>query len=150
MVENWYTTAVDSASAGYRMATQVRVLFVAMAIAVAFNINTLTLTEHFLSEPVRQARVGALVDLAGSQSHEGDLSNSVAMRLASAGEQFRLPIGWSGRPYFALRELLFQFPGWLVTALVASMTAPLCFAAFGTLASLRNRFLNPKYSERNE
>jgi hypothetical protein len=156
-VEKWYDDAMEQVSGRYKRWAQLVTIMLAVAVTVAFNVDTLRVANRlYTDEVVRQSIVQAgettLTKHAGKSSSEkpgtGHSGSQAKPRVATsptkAGEEaeeaaveltsLKLPIGWDAvNANFNLASAA----GWLLTAIAISLGAPFWFDALGRLARLR-------------
>jgi hypothetical protein len=148
-LEAWFDGAMDRVSGQYRRHTQVWVLLGSLVVAVALNVNTISIVQG-LSE--NSAMRKAIADNAGLVADDKTLTDSQAKldRQIASVRQAGLPIGWDAPVRDELGRLALQGPelprskdgtaakvvplgallvalGWLMTALAISLGAPFWF-----------------------
>jgi hypothetical protein len=166
-VEAWYDSAMDRVSGWYRRSTQWVLLSVAVFLAVALNINTISIV-HYLSqdETARAALVGEAGKIlaaerekgapasAGQTQSAGDAASTVTAQRSIGYRQAetvlaaqRLPLGWSqgwGAPERTSDPKdIWNFwagplLGWLITAFAAMLGAPFWFDVLNKIMVIRS------------
>ena len=139
-VEGWFDAAMDRVSGWYKRRVQLWLVLYAVVLAVALNVDSLSITRALYSNgPVRQAVVAA----AGrGQASELD---SVADGVAKV-RNLELPITWAGRgapasdPRRPPRDLggwTLKLLGLALTVVALSLGAPFWFDLLNKVARLR-------------
>ncbi|MDD5367083.1 MAG: hypothetical protein PHR30_17240 [Gallionellaceae bacterium] len=161
-MEAWFDTAMERVSGWYKAYSQKRLFVIGLAVAAAFNIDTLQIAASLSrSADLRAAMVAVAQDL-GAQDAAAAQENLDAKaelkQLAAAG----LPVGYaclSPKPdrdagkkaklvwyQECVRDTLategsslsLKLIGWLLTALATTLGAPFWFDAMKKLVNLRN------------
>jgi hypothetical protein len=160
-LEDWFNSAMDRVSGWYKRRTHVILFFVGFAIAVALNVNSISLAQDLWSNAaMRDALVGAAqgylnknpapasqTEAAASDKSLPDLGKALKADIEKL-EDTRIPIGWSDNVWknfnrddrFASR-FAFAFMailGWLLTACAASLGAPFWFDLLSKIAFVRS------------
>lgn len=160
-IEDWYNSAMDRVSGWYKRNTHAWLLLIGFILAVALNVNTITVVRSLsTSKQKRDAVVGIAVqyakanppaatpatdDLDLAKQHYEDVEN----QLNSLG----LPIGWHdyGCPTCTRLPTTNKFAdrcwlacwagvvgGWLLTALAVSLGAPFWFDTLNKIMVVRS------------
>jgi len=126
-LEIWFNNTMDRVSGWYKRRTQWIQLVFAMGLAVCLNIDSVHIgrTLFAVHSPLRAALVEQAKPILASR-------NDTLEHLTAAISSVSLPIGWTE---FHWNDILPRFPGWLITALAASLGAPFWF-------DLLNKFIN--------
>jgi hypothetical protein len=146
---------MDRVSGWYKRRTHVVLFFVGFAIAVALNVNSISLAQDLWSNAaMRDALVGAAqgyldknpapasqTGTSTSDKSVSDLGKALNADVATL-KNTKIPIGWSEdvrnnlfRDYrFASMAIL----GWLLTACAASLGAPFWFDVLNKVAFVRS------------
>jgi hypothetical protein len=150
-VERWFDDGMERVSGWYRRLTQAILLSLGVVIALALNVNTITVTQRLWSDaPLRTAIVKeaqeAVPPPAADQQGVKDALTNVQSGL-SAISGLSLPIGWgkTNRPDSA-GSWVIALVGWLLTAVALSMGAPFWFDLLGRVARLRSSGVRPPTS----
>ncbi|MBM4180077.1 MAG: hypothetical protein FJ209_00795 [Betaproteobacteria bacterium] len=163
-MDAWFDTAMDRVSGWYKAYAQKRLFFIALGVAVLFNVDALRIATSLAHSPAQRAQVAEVADrLTGTdtapalslQETRGELRT-----LADAG----LPIGFAcpavepatqqanwlmsrlGRLGDCLgatietedADMSMKLLGWLLTALAVCLGAPFWFDAMKRLVNLRS------------
>lgn len=135
-IEEWYNSGMDRVAGWYKRKTQWILFWIALAISIGLNVNTLTIANYLYKND--DARV-SIVETAEGVSKKGEIPTSIEAR--SEFNKLELPIGWSDRTLpttgerFGWIALLF---GWLLTAFAASMGAPFWFDMLNKVIRIRS------------
>lgn len=154
-LEDWFNSAMDRVSGWYKRRTHVILFFVGFAIAVALNVNSISLAQDLWSNgAMRDALVGAAqgylekspapasqTETSASDKTLSDLGKALNADVTTL-KNTKIPIGWSNdvrnnliRDYrFASMAIL----GWLLTACAASLGAPFWFDLLNKIAFVRS------------
>jgi hypothetical protein len=157
-LEAWYDSSMDRVSGWYKRSTQWILLFIGFFVAVSLNVNTLTIASYLFRNDAARANLAALAESrAGAVLGAPD---STALRVARAElGSLNLPIGWSegrrvGAPdlvngtsrwrgqaapgQIIWNDWIIALPGWLLTALAATMGAPFWFDVLNKVMVIRS------------
>lgn len=141
-LEQWYDSAMDRVAGWYKGATQWVIFWLGLAVAVAFNVNTIDIAEFlYRNEAVRDAIVARAESVVAEGALPTETYEAARLELESLG----LPIGWGEAKHLA--ELGkggvwdgFVAPplGWLLTALAAMLGAPFWFDLLNKIMVVRS------------
>ncbi|HSU16299.1 hypothetical protein [Longimicrobium sp.] len=156
-LEAWYDSAMDRVSGWYKRSSQWIILVIGFAVAVAFNVNTLTIADYlYRNDAARQALV-ARAETAARDSTFVDSMNYKRARLAL--DSLSLPIGWTQKRIVpkevdtGLERAWFfigiPFFGWLMTGIAATMGAPFWFDLLNKVMVIRST-VKPREKSREE
>ena len=139
-LETWFDTGMDRVSGWYKRWTQLWQLIIGLILAVALNINVVTIGLTLWNDiPLRSAIVAEAEKLA-QQSESSPRIDTTRDLLKST----RLPIGWPEGVPFIQRPFDWKtfdgslLAGWLLTAVGASFGAPFWFDLLGRFVKLRS------------
>ncbi|MHC1744588.1 MAG: hypothetical protein AB9873_16375 [Syntrophobacteraceae bacterium] len=149
-IEVWYDSTMERVSGWYKRSNQRIVFMIGLVVAVALNINTITIADYLYRHQAERAVVVAMAEKAAAAGAVQEKSYEEARKkLDSMG----LPIGWSAG-WGALRrgdeaanasgkveawnDWIAPFLGWLFTALAVTMGAPFWFDVLNKVMSLRS------------
>ena len=139
-LETWFDTGMDRVSGWYKRWTQLWQLIIGLILAVALNINVVTIGLTLWNDiPLRSAIVAEAEKLR-QESESSPRIDTTRDLLRST----RLPIGWpEGLPFIqrAFDWKTFDgslLAGWLLTAVGASFGAPFWFDLLGRFVKLRS------------
>jgi hypothetical protein len=148
-LEDWFDSAMDRVSGGYKRKTQYWLFGIGLAVTVALNINTIAVANHLARNTAARE---ALVRRAQAVSQDTAVRRAALDSAANArdlAQQLRdlealdLPLGWSratswpaydGRWWYLLGQPL----GLLLTALAITLGAPFWFDALNKFMVLRS------------
>jgi hypothetical protein len=146
-VEAWYDAAMDRVSGRYRRSTQWTLFWTGLGVAVALNVNTLTIADYlYRNDAARAALVAEVERRTAAGTARPDTAYASARR---ALDSLSLPIGWSRgwRPQQVgprstdvqlWRDVLGPVLGWLLTAIAATFGAPFWFDLLNKMMVIRS------------
>jgi hypothetical protein len=139
-IEQWFDSAMDRVSGWYKRWTQLWQLIIGLILAVALNINVVTIGLALWNDiPLRTA----IVAEAERPAQESESASRID-RTRDLLKTTRLPIGWpDGLPFVqrAFDWTTFDgslLAGWLLTAIGASFGAPFWFDLLNRFVKLRS------------
>ncbi|HEY0080317.1 MAG TPA: hypothetical protein VGB73_17035 [Pyrinomonadaceae bacterium] len=146
-IERWYETAVNRVSGLYRRRTQYTLFMIALLLTVLMNVNTLTVADRISQDAALRESLVAQAQALAQQAPSTSVASAGAelppaeriRQNLTAIESLGLPIGWSewARPKTVM-QWLSQMLGWLLTAVVVTLGAPLCFDILNRFAIIRS------------
>jgi hypothetical protein len=159
-LEAWYNSAMDRVSGWYRRSTHWALFFIAIALTVSLNINTLSIADYLYRHTAER---GVIVSAAQNASGDQNLAYQTAEKQLA---DLHLPLGWSLNweavapgsapaagpieqasilPSWILRLLLAPWTdifqpliGWLITAFAATLGAPFWFDVLSKVTMIRS------------
>lgn len=136
-IEFWFNSAMEGITGQYRRATNWVIFWIAFAVAVSINVDTFRIADYlYRNDSVRAVLVARATEAAQSPELAGYAEAKAEL------DALQLPIGWLtgmgpklGRDAVTgsfltrqnLLNLLSFVPGWLMTALAATLGAPFWF-----------------------
>ena len=139
-IETWFDTGMDRVSGWYKRWTQLWQLVIGLILAIALNINVVTIGLTLWNDiPLRSAIVAEAERLA-QQSESSPRIDQTRDLLKST----RLPLGWPDGLPFIQRPFEWKtfdgslLAGWLLTAIGASFGAPFWFDLLNRFVKLRS------------
>jgi hypothetical protein len=139
-VEQWFDAAMDRVSGWYKRWTQLWQLIIGLILAVALNINIVTIGLTLWNDiPLRTAIVAEAEKLAQESESSPRLDRTRELLKAT-----RLPLGWPDGLPFIQRPFDWKtfdgslLAGWLLTAIGASFGAPFWFDLLNRFVKLRS------------
>lgn len=168
-VEQWFDDTMDRVSGWYTRQTHLLLLLWALGLAVALNVDTITLVQNLYKDPsVREA----VVEVAQWKVEEGQgrpSSVTGAAKTVEGLQQLNLPLGWRSwtevKTAFSScprapcppnpRNLdvgrgLFKIVGLLLTAAALTVGAPFWFDLLGRLVTVRSAGKRPPPPQKAE
>lgn len=165
-LESWYNDAMDRVSGWYKRYTQKILLIVGLIIAIAFNVNSISIV-HLLwvDRDVRDGMVSAATDYLKSHPNQGtdsatapspltekalvDRMESSVNAVNEVTTKYMLPVGWrhsraeylkwwNDDPSGMSREAIVVLVGWLITAGALSLGASFWFDMLNKIMVVRN------------
>lgn len=136
-VEAWYDSAMDRVSGWYKRSTQWIIFWIALAIAIGANIDTLAIADYlYRHDGVRSALVSTVAENA-------DTAPAGASQALQQLEDLHLPIGWTSTPEKAAApsggwDRFRPWIGWLMTAFAATLGAPFWFDVLNKIMVIRS------------
>jgi hypothetical protein len=143
-IEAWYDSSMERVSGWYRRSTQWVLFWIALAVAIGLNVNTFRIADEFYSHTsVRNAAISMI----GTTDKSAD---KLALQDMQSLDALHLPIGWISHegakpksaglwPWLWLWQFVLQpLPGWLITALAATLGAPFWFDVLDKIMIVRS------------
>lgn len=141
-IEAWYDSSMDRVAGWYKRSTQWLIFAIALVVAVGLNINTLAIAEYLYRNDAARAAIVARAEAAAADT--AFLSRGFAEARQELDE-LGLPIGWGAarvagdsRPAGLWDSVLNPVLGWLITALAATMGAPVWFDLLNKVMVIRS------------
>jgi hypothetical protein len=139
-VETWFDTGMDRVSGWYKRWTQLWQLVIGLILAIALNINIVTIGLTLWNDiPLRTAIV------AEAEKHAQEAESSPRLdKTRDLLKATRLPLGWPNGVPFIQRPFDWKtfdgslLAGWLLTAIGASFGAPFWFDLLNRFVKLRS------------
>lgn len=145
-LEDWYNSSMDRVSGWYKRSTHWIIFAIGAIVAVAMNINTITIVDYlYRNEAARATMVARAQNAAADPAFLNRTYDEINNELNSIS----LPIGWTagwGAPRRAgepgaegvWNNGIAPILGWLLTALAASMGAPFWFDVLNKVMVIRS------------
>lgn len=142
-IEAWYDSSMDRVSGWYKRTTHWILFWIALALAVGLNIDTLAIADYlYRHDAAREAIVALAADATKNESAAAITYTQAATQLQSLA----LPIGWSGAWrrhvagawYESAWGIAGPMLGWLVTAFAATLGAPFWFDLLNKIMVIRS------------
>ena len=164
-LEQWYDSGMDRVSGWYKRSTQWVVLWIGFAVAVAFNVNTISIADWlYKNDAQRQvlvsraeaaAKDSVFAGLVAGAPRDSAIAASDYSRAKAALDSLGVPVGWSnmevdvrlvGWPwpnpvrFFKHLFLYAMLPilGWLITGVAATLGAPFWFDILNKVMVIRS------------
>jgi hypothetical protein len=152
-LELWFDGQMDRVSGSYKRWAKRWVIPIAIFVAFAFNIDTLSMSRSLYTDSGVRAAVLAAASsdelcppVAGGQPSPSDCVPDKIEDL----EQLQLPVGWTQARWqqatSSVSALSLKLIGLLLTAAAAALGAPFWFDALNRIGSLRNVGRKPSES----
>jgi len=137
-IEDWFNDAMESVSSWYKQKTQLIVILLALIISVAFNADTLMITNNFYEDAALRASVAAIAEEAIRQpvSPESEPSLEKIKQYQEELLEVQLPLGWYETPK-GIGDWVMKVLGLLLTTVAVSLGAPFWFDLLNKFVSLR-------------
>lgn len=156
-IEAWYDSAMDRVGGWYKRSTQWVILWIALAVTIAGNINTLVIANYLHRNDGARA---VLVERAKVATNDATVLDKNYKETQALLDELKLPIGWDSGilAYKAGRAEALANPaqgakgaqglalvtdamvvvfGWLLTAFAATLGAPFWFDVLKRVMSIR-------------
>ena len=143
-LEAWYDSGMDRVSGWYKRSSQWVIFWIGLGMAIALNINTITIADYLAHNDVaRQALVAQAEAATKDPAYPSRGYSQVQSQLSSLD----LPIGWgkSRQGYQAVEQdnglwgsVFGPLFGWLLTALAAMLGAPFWFDILNKVMVIRS------------
>jgi hypothetical protein len=144
-IEAWYDTVMDNIAGWYKRHAQRMLLLIGLTLAAAGNVDSFAIAKDLATnEPKRQALFSAASAFAASHEKEGPTPGAMKSYLDA------IPEG----PFVGLKEVnfknvVYRFPGWLVTAFAVSLGAPFWFDLLNKFMVVRST-VKPREKSQDE
>jgi hypothetical protein len=149
-IEKWYDSAMDRVSGWYKRSTSWVIFWIGLAVALALNVNTITLADYlYRNDSARRAIVAQAQSAVNDTGYVHRAYKEAKATLDSAS----LPIGWSkgwgapiprserGKPSEAIDpwfDVTAPLLGVLLTAIAATFGAPFWFDLLNKMMVIRS------------
>ncbi len=145
-LEAWYDGTMDRVSGWYKRSTHWIIFWVALALAVALNVNTITIADYlYRNDAVRNA----IVARAQTASTDTQFLDHTYQDMRKELDALGLPIGWqtgwsmpsSAQELTGLavwQDIARPILGWLMTAVAATLGAPFWFDLLNKMMVIRS------------
>lgn len=162
-LEQWYDSGMDRVSGWYKRSTQWVVLWIGFAVAVAFNVNTISIADWLYNNDAQRQVLVARAEAAARDSvfasqvagRDSALPSADYRRARAALDSLGVPVGWKnmevgvalvGWPWpdpvgFLKRFWLYSISpilGWLITGIAATLGAPFWFDILNKVMVIRS------------
>jgi hypothetical protein len=145
-LEAWYNSGMDRVSGWYKRRTQAVLLAIGLALTLALNVNTITITDALMRDGTARA---LLVSRAETISRDPTITTAPYARLDSALAGLKLPIGWGesiprpvlgkyGSGLGSWGRFWQPLLGLLITAFAVSLGAPFWFDVLNKFMVIRS------------
>jgi hypothetical protein len=95
-IEAWYDSAMDRVSGWYKRTTQKMLFFIALAVAIVLNVNTITIADYLFRHDAERTALVANIQAPSTDATQQKLTIDEANeKLSGMG----LPIGWPETSY---------------------------------------------------
>ena len=140
----WYDSGMDRVSGAYKRATQKLLFGIGLLVAIALNVNPLTIADYLYHDSSARTAIVARAEVAAKDSIF--VKNPAPyMEARAALDSLRLPIGWAGtRPSFAEMQIrpwdnvVSPLIGWFIAGLAATLGAPFWFDLLNKVMVVRS------------
>ncbi len=146
-IEIWFDDAMDRLSGAYKRFSQYFTLSFGIAVAIAFNVDSITLAKTLWTDPAARQAAGAAAQRYIDTHQDATADDIRAQMQAAKDEMEALPVGWGKdatletawtRITHPLRSDIWRIVGWIITGLAVSLGAPFWFDTLKDLLGLRN------------
>lgn len=178
-LEQWFTDTMERASGWYKKRTQLILFFIGLAIAIFFNVDTISIAKKLSNNPKlatqladnasvylqNEKRTGINQGDSGKVIPNGKITESIAL-IDSANSLVQknikdsnelLGLGWTkvcknGERKFSFYSNFYwhSILGWIITALAISLGAPFWFDLLNKLMKLRSSVTNSSPGKKQE
>lgn len=137
-IEDWFNDAMESVTSWYRQKTQLIVLLLALITSVAFNADTLMITNNLYKDAALRVSIAAIAEEAIRQpvSTENDATLEKVKQYQEELLETQLPLGWYEAPE-GFGDWVMKILGLLLTTIAVSLGAPFWFDLLNKFVSLR-------------
>lgn len=141
-IEAWYDSSMDRVAGWYKRSTQWLIFGIGLVVAIGLNINTLAIAEYLYRNDAARAAIVSRAEAAAADT--AFLSRGFAEARQEL-DALGLPIGWGAarvaddsRPAGLWNSVFNPILGWLITALAATMGAPVWFDLLNKVMVIRS------------
>lgn len=145
-IEEWYDSAMERVSGWYKRTTQWIIFWIALAVTVGLNVNTITIADYLYRNDAQRA---ALLARAESAATDTAFLNQNYAEVKKELDSMSMPIGWTagwGAPRRGAEpgsegfwnNFIAPIFGWLLTAFAATMGAPFWFDVLKRVMVIRS------------
>jgi hypothetical protein len=124
-LEDWYDSAMDRVSGGYKRQTQKVLIGIGLVLAIGANVDAIEVAKRlYLDKPMRDAVVQQATAYVAAHPDTTETIKALQTRL----DALPLPIGWPRKPEpRGVVDYTLMIFGWIVTGLAVSLGAPFWF-----------------------
>lgn len=152
-IEDWYNAGMDRVSGWYKRSTQWVILWVALGVTIALNINTIKVVKYLAKSDTERKMLVASAEGMAKDTNIGYKAAQATL------DTLKLPIGWENSclssaemdpkaPGSFWNTFMGPLLGWLITAFAATMGAPFWFDMLNKVMVVRSTIKpNEKSSE---
>jgi hypothetical protein len=142
-IANWFDSSMDRVSGWYKRSTQWIIFWIGLCVAVALNINVITIADFLYRDDTAREAIVARAEVAAADS---SVLDSNYQQTRAALDSLDLPMGWSagwgapdpGARFTAWNGIFGPILGWLLTAFAATMGAPFWFDVLNRMMVIRS------------
>ncbi|QJW90581.1 hypothetical protein HNV11_14920 [Spirosoma taeanense] len=143
-LEAWYNSSMDRVSGWYKRSTSWVLFWIGLFVAVALNINTVSIATYLSKNDIARA---AIVARAAALAKDSTFLQEDFQKVSQELSSLALPIGWDNiditwpkkNSNFNLWDnVLSWILGWLVTGLAVTMGAPFWFDLLNKVMVIRS------------
>ncbi|MCO5947776.1 hypothetical protein [Mucilaginibacter flavidus] len=144
-IEDWFNSGMDRVSGWYKRSTQWIIFWIALAVTVLLNVNTISIVKYLSQNDTARKIV---VERASVISKDSTFKNKDYNSAKTELNDLKLPIGWDGSlaaaelnskaPFGFWNGLLGPLLGWLLTAFAATLGAPFWFDMLNKVMIIRS------------
>jgi hypothetical protein len=144
-IEDWYNSSMDRVSGWYKRSSQWIILWIALAVTISLNVNTIKVIKYLAKNDTERKMVVASAEAAAK-----DTTSVIGYKAAQAHlNTLKLPIGWEedclksakmtpNAPDDFWNSFMGPLLGWLITVFVATLGAPFWFDMLNKVMVIRS------------
>ena len=142
-IANWFDRGMERSSGWYKRRTQQVIILVALGVTLALNVDSFRIAKALMQNATLRESIVASYSNTAKIPVPGTEGTPIARALQIERDlaELPLPIGWAVWPsekgYTTVTAIGASVPGWLVTAMAASLGAPFWFDLLNKLVNLR-------------
>jgi hypothetical protein len=143
-IEGWFDMGMERSSGWYKRKTHIAIVLVSFVVTLALNVDSFRIARAISQNAtLRETIVASYANSVKTVSSPEAMQQPSAVRVVQIQQELAkmsLPIGWEIWPdkgYSIKDGILISIPGWLVTAMAASLGAPFWFDILNKLVNLR-------------
>ena len=155
-IEDWYNSGMDRVSGWYKRSTQWVILWIALGVTIALNVNTIKIVKYLAKSDTERKMLVASAEAIAKDTSKHNIGYKAAQATL---DTLKLPIGWESNclssaemdpksPSSFWNTFMGPLLGWLITAFAATMGAPFWFDMLNKVMVIRSTIKpNEKSSE---
>lgn len=147
--ERWFDEGMDRVSGWYKRESQRIIFACALAVALAFNADTISITKTLFQDPVLRAGLVAKAQETAKQpvrSNPEEAQKTIQL-INEEMKRLQFPIGWTRKSldmFSSFWEVLSKAVGLFLTGLAVSLGAPFWFDLLNKFINLRSTGTKPE------
>jgi hypothetical protein len=150
-IELWYNDYMDRVTGWFKIRTQKRMFWIAIPVAILFNLNFLNIGEKLYSDKTSTAILVSMAEKwkpnnVDSIMNAEDFKKALKEKkcIVDSLQRANVPMGWSKEDIKnATKEWLKSILGWLLMAAAMVMGAPFWYDLLNRLVNMRKAGLKP-------
>lgn len=147
--ERWFDEGMDRVSGWYKRRSQKIIFACALAVALALNADTISITKTLFQDPVMRAGLVAKAQEIGKQPavNNPEEAQKTIRLMDEEMKRLQFPIGWTKKSlniFNSFWQILSKAVGLFLTGLAVSLGAPFWFDTLNKFVNLRSTGTKPE------